>query len=198
MPPGGIVSQRENGIVIGTVVDLNDPEKLGRVKLKLPQYNDEQSTWARIASPMAGGNRGFFFRPEVQDEVLVGFENGEVRRPYVLGALWSKVDTPPPRDSDDTKNNWRFIVSRSGHILKFDDTSGAEKIEIIDKSGSLKITLDSANSKIQIESNGDVEVSAPQGTFKVSAQTVDIEATGQMTLQATGTMTVQGSIVNIN
>src|ERR1035441_2936644 len=142
MPPGGIVSQRENGIVIGTVVDLNDPEKLGRVKLKLPQYNDEQSTWARIASPMAGGNRGFFFRPEVQDEVLVGFENGEVRRPYVLGALWSKVDTPPPRDSDDTKNNWRFIVSRSGHILKFDDTSGAEKIEIIDKSGSLKITLD--------------------------------------------------------
>jgi uncharacterized protein involved in type VI secretion and phage assembly len=198
MPPGGIVSQRENGIVIGTVVDLNDPEKLGRVKLKLPQYNDEQSTWARIASPMAGGNRGFFFRPEVQDEVLVGFENGEVRRPYVLGALWSKVDTPPPRDSDDTKNNWRFIVSRSGHILKFDDTSGAEKIEIIDKSGSLKITLDSANSKIQIESNGDVEVSAPQGTFKVSAQTVDIEATGQMTLQATGTMTLQGSIVNIN
>ena len=192
------MSQRENGIVIGTVVDLNDPEKLGRVKLKLPQYNDEQSTWARIASPMAGGNRGFFFRPEVQDEVLVGFENGEVRRPYVLGALWSKVDTPPPRDSDDTKNNWRFIVSRSGHILKFDDTSGAEKIEIIDKSGSLKITLDSANSKIQIESNGDVEVSAPQGTFKVSAQTVDIEATGQMTLQATGTMTVQGSIVNIN
>ena len=192
------MSQRENGIVIGTVVDLNDPEKLGRVKLKLPQYNDEQSTWARIASPMAGNNRGFFFRPEVQDEVLVGFENGEVRRPYVLGALWSKVDTPPPRDSDDTKNNWRFIVSRSGHILKFDDTSGAEKIEIIDKSGSLKITLDSANSKIQIESNGDVEVSAPQGTFKVSAQTVDIEATGQMTLQATGTMTVQGSIVNIN
>jgi uncharacterized protein involved in type VI secretion and phage assembly len=192
------MTQRENGIVIGTVVDLNDPEKLGRVKLKLPQYNDEQSTWARIASPMAGNNRGFFFRPEVQDEVLVGFENGEARRPYVLGALWSKVDTPPPRDSDETKNNWRFIVSRSGHILKFDDTSGSEKIEIIDKSGSLKITLDSANSKIQIESNGDVEVSAPQGTFKVSAQTVDIESSAGMTLHASGAMTVQGSTVNIN
>ena len=192
------MSQKENGIVIGTVMDLDDPEKLGRVKLKLPQYDDQQSTWARIASPMAGKNRGFFFRPEVQDEVLVGFENGEVRRPYVLGALWSKVDTPPPRDNDETKNNWRFLVSRSGHIFKFDDTDGSEKIEIVDKSAKLKITFDSASSKIQIESGGDVEISAPQGAFKVSAKTVDIEATGTMTLQSTGAMTVKGSTVDIN
>jgi uncharacterized protein involved in type VI secretion and phage assembly len=188
----------ENGIVIGTVIDLNDPEKLGRVKLKLPQYDDQISNWARVASPMAGSKRGFFFRPELADEVLVGFENGEVRRPYVLGALWSKVDTPPKHDNDETKNNWRIIVSRSGHMLKFDDTDGSEQIEIVDKSNSLKITFDSASSKIQIESSGDIEVNAPQGTFKVSAQSVDIEATGQMKLQASGTMTVQGSTVNIN
>jgi uncharacterized protein involved in type VI secretion and phage assembly len=188
----------ENGIVIGTVIDLNDPEKLGRVKLKLPQYDDQVSTWARVAAPMAGSKRGFFFRPELSDEVLVGFENGEVRRPYVLGALWSKVDNPPQHDNDETKNNWRIIVSRSGHLLKFDDTDGSERIEIVDKSNSLKITFDSASSKIQIESSGDVEVSAPQGAFKVSAQSVDIEATGTMKLAATGTMTVQGSTVNIN
>jgi uncharacterized protein involved in type VI secretion and phage assembly len=192
------MSQKENGIVIGTVVDLDDPEKLGRVKLKLPQYDDQQSTWARIASPMAGHNRGFFFRPEVQDEVLVGFENGEIRRPYVLGSLWSKVDTPPPRDNDETKNNWRFMVSRSGHIFKFDDTEGSEKIEIVDKSGSLKVTFDSTSSKITIESNGDVEIKAPQGAFKVSAQTVDIEASGEMKLQAFADMTVKGATVNIN
>jgi uncharacterized protein involved in type VI secretion and phage assembly len=192
------MSQKENGIVIGTVVDLDDPEKLGRVKLKLPQYDDQQSTWARIASPMAGHNRGFFFRPEVQDEVLVGFENGEIRRPYVLGSLWSKVDTPPPRDNDETKNNWRFMVSRSGHIFKFDDTEGSEKIEIVDKSGSLKVTFDSSSSKITIESNGDVEIKAPQGAFKVSAQTVDIEASGEMKLQASADMTVKGATVNIN
>jgi uncharacterized protein involved in type VI secretion and phage assembly len=192
------MSQKENGIVIGTVVDLDDPEKLGRVKLKLPQYDDQQSTWARIASPMAGNNRGFFFRPEVQDEVLVGFENGEIRRPYVLGSLWSKVDTPPPRDNDETKNNWRFMVSRSGHIFKFDDTEGSEKIEIVDKSGSLKVTFDSTSSKITIESNGDVEIKAPQGAFKVSAQTVDIEASGEMKLQAFADMTVKGATVNIN
>jgi uncharacterized protein involved in type VI secretion and phage assembly len=192
------MTQRENGIVIGTVTDLNDPEKLGRVKLKLPQYDDQESNWARVAAPMAGPNRGFFFRPEVADEVLVGFENGEHRRPYVLGALWSKVDSPPPHDGDAAANNWRVIVSRSGHTLKFDDTSGSERIEIVDKSKSLKITIDSSSNKIQIESSGDVEVSAPQGAFKVSAQSVDIEATGQMKLQASGTMTVQGATVNIN
>jgi uncharacterized protein involved in type VI secretion and phage assembly len=192
------MTQRENGIVIGTVIDLNDPEKLGRVKLKLPQYDDQESNWARLAAPMAGANRGFFFRPEVADEVLVGFENGEVRRPYVLGALWSKVDSPPPHDNDAAANNWRVIVSRSGHTLKFDDTRGSERIEIVDKSKGLKITIDSSSNKIQIESSGDVEVSAPQGAFKVTAQSVDIEATGQMKLQAGGTMTVQGATVNIN
>ena len=193
------MTQRENGILIGTVVDIDDPEKLGRVKLKLPQYDDQETTWARIASPMAGKNRGFFFRPEVFDEVLVGFENGDLRRAYVLGTLWSKVDPPPPRDGHEPQNNWRFVVSRSGHILKFDDTDGAEKIEIVDKSRNHKIVIDSANSKIQIIcSSGDVEVSAPSGTFKVDAQTVDIKASGQMSVQACGQLKIQGATVDIN
>jgi hypothetical protein len=90
------------------------------------------------------------------------------------------------------------MVSRSGHIFKFDDTEGSEKIEIVDKSGSLKVTFDSSSSKITIESNGDVEIKAPQGAFKVSAQTVDIEASGEMKLQAFADMTVKGATVNIN
>jgi uncharacterized protein involved in type VI secretion and phage assembly len=185
------MSQRENGIVIGTVLDLNDPEKLGRVKLKLPQYDDQETSWARIASPMAGKGRGFFFRPEVGDEVLVGCENGDLRRLYVLGAMWSKVDTPPPNDGKDTENNWRYLVSRSGHVLKFDDTDGAEKIEIIDKSRVAKIVIDSANSKIQIEcTSGDIEVTAPSGAFKVEAQSVDIKASGPLK--------IQGATVDIN
>jgi uncharacterized protein involved in type VI secretion and phage assembly len=192
------MSERENGIVIGTVVDLNDPEQIGRVKLKLPQYEDQSTAWARISSPMAGKSRGFFFRPEVDDEVLVAFENGDMRRPYVLGALWSKVDTPPAHDAEP-KNNWRCIVSRSGHILRFDDTDGSEKIEIIDKSGSHKIVIDSANSKIQIVcDSGDVEVSAPSGAFKVNAQTVEIKASGQMNVQAGAALKIQGATVDIN
>jgi uncharacterized protein involved in type VI secretion and phage assembly len=193
------MSRRENGILIATVIDLDDPEKLGRVRVKYPQYDDQPSTWARVVSPMAGPSRGFFFRPEVGDEVLIAFQNGDPRSPYVLGALWSKADPPPPDDGAATKNNWRFIVSRSGHVVKLDDTSGAEKIEIVDKSGKLKIVLDSANAKIEIENTqGDISFSASTGTFSVKAKTVEIKATADMTLEATGTTTLKGSTVNIN
>src|SRR5215212_313772 len=98
-----------NGIVIGLVIDLKDEENIGRVKVKYPHLEDQPSDWARLASPMAGNKRGTFFRPEVGDEVLVAFEHGEPRRPYIIGALWSKVDPPPPDDGDTEKNNWRFI-----------------------------------------------------------------------------------------
>ena len=191
--------QRENGIVIGVVTDLDDQDRLGRVKVKFPHLNDEESYWARIASPMAGKGRGLFFRPEKDDEVLIGFEMGDPRRAYVLGALWSKVDTPPPDDGKPKDNNWRFFQSRSGHIWKFDDTQGSEKIEIIDKDGKRKVVIDTANQKIQITcDSGDVEISAPQGTVKVQAQTVEIKASGNMNLEATGTMTIRGQTVNIN
>jgi len=183
------VTQRENGVLIGTVLDLADPESLGRVKLRLPQFEDQQTDWARVASPMAGKDRGFFFRPEVGDEVLVAFENGDPRCAYVLGALWSKVDTRPPDDGNDAQNNWRFIKSRSGHIVKLDDTKGAEKIEIIDKSGNNKIVIDSATSKIEITCTGDMDIKAG-GALKIEATTVDIKATAAMT--------IKGQPVNIN
>jgi phage baseplate assembly protein V len=193
------MTQRENGVVIGTVSDLKDPEKLGRVKLKLPQYNDQLTDWARLVSPMAGKDRGFFYQPEVGDEVLVVFENGDPRRAYVLGALWSKVDTPPERDGKDEENNWRFIKSRSGHLVKLDDTKGAEKIEIIDKSGNHKIVIDSANSKIEIVcTSGDMEIKAPAGKLEINAQTIEIKSSGQMTVQADAAMTIKGTTVNIN
>ena len=191
--------QRENGVLIGTVLDLRDPEKLGRVKLRLPQFEDQETDWARVASPMAGKDRGFFFQPNVGDEVLVAFENGDPRRAYILGALWSKVDTPPDRDGADPQNNWRLIKSRSGHIVKLDDKDGAEKIEIIDKSGNHKIVIDTANSKIEIICTmGDMDISAPAGTLKIDAQKIEISATTEMTVQATGNMTVKGATVSIN
>ena len=191
--------QRENGILIGTVLDLADPEKLGRVKLQLPQYGDQPTDWARISSPMAGKDRGFFFQPEVGDEVLVAFENGDPRRAYVLGALWSKVDTPPGRDGNDPQNNWRFIKSRSGHVVKLDDTQGQEKIEIVDKKGEIKVILDTANSKLEIIcSKGDMDISAPSGTLKIDARSIEISAQAEMKVKAGGTLTIEGATVNIN
>jgi uncharacterized protein involved in type VI secretion and phage assembly len=188
-----------NGIVIGLVSDLADPENLGRVRVTFPHLADEPSDWARLVAQMAGPDRGSFFRPEVGDEVLVAFELGDVRRPYILGSLWSTEDTPPADDGNATENNWRFIKSRSGHILKLDDTDGSEKIEIIGSDGERRIVWDIAGRKIQITcDSGDIEVAAPAGTVKVDAQTVEIKASANMTLEAGGTMTIKGAQVNIN
>lgn len=188
-----------NGIVIGLVNDLADPQNLGRIRVTFPYLGSQLSDWARLVTPMAGKDRGMFFRPEVDDEVLVAFELGDVRRPYILGSLWSTTDTPPADDGNATENNWRFIKSRNGHIVKLDDTNGSEKIEIIGSDGQRQIVFDIAGKKIQVTcDSGDIEVSAPSGSVKVDATTVEIKASGNMTLEATGTMTVKGATVNIN
>lgn len=189
----------QNGIIIGEVISLEDPEKIGRVKVKYPNLQDQQSNWARLVTLMAGPDRGSRFVPEIGDEVLVAFEQGDPTRPYILGALWSKTDTPPEDDGKQTENNWRYFKSRSGHVIRFDDTSGAEKIEFIDKDQAHKITIDTSGKKIEIIcDNGDVNVAAKAGKVDVQASEVTVKSTGNMTLDATGTMTIKGNPVNIN
>ncbi len=193
------MGQQVNGIIIGLVTDLKDPENIGRVRVTYPYLGDETSDWARLVTQMAGKDRGMFLRPEVGDEVLVAFELGDVRRPYILGSLWSTTDTPPADDGQAAQNNWRFITSRSGHMVKLDDTAGKEKIEIIGSDGQRQIVFDIAKQKIQVTcDSGDVEVSATAGSVKVDALTVEIKASGNMTLQATGSMTIKGATVAIN
>ena len=112
------------GVVFGIVTNNKDPEGLGRVKVKLPWMADElESNWARVVTPMAGAQRGIYFLPEVDDEVLVAFEHGSAEHPYVLGALWNGKDKPPESNSDG-KNNTRTIRSRSGHVIRLTDTAG--------------------------------------------------------------------------
>jgi uncharacterized protein involved in type VI secretion and phage assembly len=188
-----------NGIVVGIVESLDDPAGLARVQVRFPHLDDELSNWARLSSPMAGSGRGMFFRPEVNDEVLIAFEQGDTRRPYVLGSLWSDVDKPPPDDGQTKKNNWRFIRSRSGHLIKLDDTEGSEKIEIVTNDGQRSIVFDSAAEKIRIVcQSGDVEVTASGGNVKIEAQNVEVKASGDMNLEAGGTMNIKGATVNIN
>lgn len=137
------------GAVTGIVTNTDDPDSLGRVKLKFPWLADDtESPWARIASPMAGNKRGALFRPEVDDEVLVLFGHGDVRFPYVIGGMWNGVDKPPEHGADGD-NNIRLIRSRSGHEITLDDTPGSEKIVIVDKSGSHKLELSSTGVVIE-------------------------------------------------
>jgi uncharacterized protein involved in type VI secretion and phage assembly len=169
-----------NGIVIGIVTNLKDEDNLARVRVNFPHLGTE-SFLARLVSPMAGPERGVFFRPEVGDEVLVAFLHGDSRFPYILGSLWSNADKPPAEVGDAEKNDIRLIKSRSGHLFIFDDTNGEEKIALIDKDGKRKVTIDSANSKIQVIcEQGDVEVSAASGSVKVDATTVEVKATGNI------------------
>lgn len=175
------------GLVVGLVTNIQDPEKLGRVKVKFPWLHDSvESWWARIAYPMAGKERGYWWLPEVDDEVLVGFEHGDVRFPYIVGALHNGVDKPPQTNditgsfagvdcgggayptggqdfNGDGKNDLRFIRSRSGHLLIFDDTNGKEKITIADKTGAHRIEIFTDKKKIVItSSDGDIELFAKE------------------------------------
>ncbi|WP_244071978.1 phage baseplate assembly protein V [Nitrosomonas sp. PY1] len=194
------------GAVIGIVTNSKDPEGLGRVKLKYPWLSDQnESNWARVATPMAGNQRGFFFIPEVDDEVLVVFEQGDMNFPYVIGALWNGKDKPPVKN-DDGKNNVRLIKSRSGHCIRLTDEDGKEKIEIEDKSGKNKIVVDTASKTISIITDKDLKLTADNGEIILSANTIvldaksslEVKSAGSAKLEAKATLDVKGQLVNIN
>lgn len=162
-------NNRFYGVAVGIVTNNKDPEKMGRVKVKFPWLSEEdESYWARIATPMAGGERGIYFLPEIDDEVLVIFEHGDVAFPYIIGALWNGKDRPP-ETNDDGKNNRRLIKSRSGHLIILDDTSGQEKIIVQDKTGKNKITIDSEKNSLHIEIEKDITIEA-KGEIKIKSQ----------------------------
>jgi uncharacterized protein involved in type VI secretion and phage assembly len=194
------------GVVVGIVTNNEDPDGLGRIKVKIPRLSGEdESNWARVATFMAGQERGAFFLPEVDDEVLVAFEYGDINMPYIIGSLWNGVDKPP-EDNSDGENNLRVIKSRSGHIIKLDDKEGEEKIEIIDKTGNNLISLDAKDNKITISSDKDIELSAKNGKIIIDAKDIElkssaatkVEAGSEMDLEASGNMNINGAMVNIN
>lgn len=198
------------GVAVGIVTDNKDPAGMGRVKVTYPwRAADDESHWARIAATMAGSDRGTYFLPEVDDEVLVAFDNGDIRHPYVLGALWNGKDAPPETNQDG-KNDVREIRSRSGHELVFDDAETAGKVEITTNAGH-KIVLDDSTGqeKIKIEDNSGqnkIEFNATQGslditsgaTLRIQAPSVEITGEGNLKLESNGVLTIKGTLVKIN
>jgi uncharacterized protein involved in type VI secretion and phage assembly len=199
------MATRIQGVIVGVVQDLDDPQKLGRVRVELPTLGGQLSAWARIATLMAGPDRGSLFRPEPLDEVLVAFNHGDVEQPFVIGALWNANDTPP-ENGGTSENHLRTLRSRSGSILRFDDTPGAEKVEIIASGEAHRVVIDVAGKKVSVEADeGDVIVNAG-GNVKVEAGgNVEVKATGnvklegvEITVQASGVLTLKGAQVKIN
>lgn len=183
------------GVYPALVTDVQDPDGQGRVKVSLPFVNGAEgpqaAAWARLATFMAGADRGSWFIPEVNDEVLVAFLAGDARHPVVIGALWNGVDAPP--ETMDANNNLRSITSRSGHRLLFDDSLAAEKVvletqgghrlELDDAAGGTvtlshsngaSITIDVAG-KITVKALSEVAITAPAG-MSITAPTLRVQA----------------------
>jgi uncharacterized protein involved in type VI secretion and phage assembly len=200
------LTSRVYGVVTAVVVSIADPDELGRVKVKFPWLEDQESPWARVMSFMAGKDRGAVFRSEVGDEVLVAFEHGDMRYPYVIGALWNGKDKIPSDAGKNADNHVRCIKSRSGHIVKLDDTSGSEKIEIIASTGKDSIVIDSAANTITIGTDKDIQLKAPNGKIGLEGSEVEIKSSGALKMEAGSSMDVEagaalnikGQTVNIN
>ena len=176
--------------LIGVVTENKDPSKIGRVKVKLPILSEDDSTlWLPIVMMGAGQNRGWFFIPEPDDEVLVMFEHGDINHGVVVGALWNGVDNPSDNNKDG-KNDRRVIKSRAGSRVVLDDSTDTPGIILEDGTGKGRITIDTKNKKIIIEAlEGDVCFQTPADQMKIVAKSVELTASsGNIEVHAGSTM----------
>ena len=204
------------GVYIGVVTaNEGSGDRRYQVKLRFPWLpgGSDESHWARIAVPFAGADRGAYFLPDPDDQVLVVFEHGDIRRPIVVGALWSKKQ-PPPQKNSSGKNDVRVIKSRSGHRLIFDDKDGGERVVLADSTGENKIVLDSANDEVIVESaRGDITIKAASGAarlhadgikvatkggFSAEGTKVQVATRGKLTARTSGTLALKGPPVQLN
>lgn len=182
------------GVYPALVTDIKDPDAQGRIKIILPWTPDSgggrYEAWARLATLMGGKNRGSWFVPDANDEVLVAFENGDPRRPYVLGGLWNGSDSPP-ESMDGAGNNYKKVLrSRNGVKITLDDqdgqetlkleTPGGQKVTLKDGPGSVEV-VDSNGNSVKLESAGITVTASAKVT--VNASTVAISA-GMVTVDA--------------
>ncbi|WP_433830963.1 phage baseplate assembly protein V [Actinoplanes sp. CA-015351] len=188
-----------NNVVLGVVDDLKDPANLGRIRALLPQHGNQLSEWAPIVSAGAGKGRGSYFRPERGDQVMIAFERGDLRRPYVLGGVWCVPGPPPEKSGVAEVNDVRQIITRSGHVLRFDDKQGAERIELITAGGQQKVVLDKAAGRIEVTATaGQVVVDAAGDVTVKSSANLSLTATGDISITATGALKLRGKTVDIN
>lgn len=180
------------GVVPATVSDLNDPDGQGRVKVKLDWSPDGgggqgYAAWARMATLFAGNQRGSWFIPDVGDEVLIAFEHGDPRRPYVLGGLWNGKDKPP--QSMASGNALKVIRSRNGVKITLDDSQAKETL-ILETPGGQKLTMKDGPGAITIEdSNGN--------SVKLESAGITITASAKVTVNA-AQVAVSASMVKVD
>lgn len=182
------------GVYAAQVVDVVDRDDQGRVRVRLPWSPDadggQYEAWARLATMMAGQDRGSWFVPDAGDEVLVAFEAGDPRRPYVVGALWNGQDAPPASMDDAGRNEIKRLRSRNGITVTLEDADGRERmtletpggqtVELRDGPGEIELRDQNGNT-VKLEPAGVTVTTAAKVT--VQASTVEVTA-GQVTVNA--------------
>jgi len=197
--PGVSGRHRIQGLAIAIVTNNDDPEKRGRVKLKFPWLGDDvESSWTRVALPGAGHETGVVWIPQVGDEVLVGFEHGEIDRPFVIGGLWNGQDSAPLGEGlfDAGKVKRSGFVSRSGHQLIFFDGDDEAGIALLSADGKFKVSLNQTRGQLHIAADGKLLIEANELEIKVR-QDATIEATG-VNVKANGQLKLKGATIALN
>ncbi len=175
------------GVNVARVVDLNDPESLGRIKISYPWLDSEQTAWVRLMVPHAGKDRGWYVLPELEDEVLVAYEHGSSDHPVILGCLYNKENSPMQEAVSD-ENDVKMFMTRSGNKITFNDKDGSEQILISQKDGKNQIVLDMSGPSISITTEGDVSVKGAN---------INIEAEQGISLKAGGDIKLEGSNIEL-
>lgn len=192
------------GLVVGLVTDIKDTDgNAGRIKVKFPTLSDSDTTeWARMLGTGAGNGMGIQWLPEVNDEVLVGFEHGDLRHPVILGGLWSKKNKPPVVDNKSPVER-RVLKSKVGHLIEFGDGSspdkkhialslegnesklrlGADKTELTVASGK-ELTIKAGDAMIQVSTSGAVTVKGASVTIESKSGDLTLKSAMNLTVKA--------------
>jgi uncharacterized protein involved in type VI secretion and phage assembly len=209
------------GIVLGTVTNNKDPEKLGRIKVMLPWHKDGQETdWAWIVTLMAGKKKGTCFLPDQGDQVAVAFDHGDIDYPYILGCVWDS-DNKPPVSNEDGKNNVKMIASRCGHKIIFDDdseqkkekleihshgghriimddSSGNERIEIQDKSGN-SLIMDLSKKEISITSKSKITLKNEMNcSITMDSDKIAVSSSGELSISSNSKISFKAPSIDLD
>ena len=175
------------GLYPAIVTNIVDPDRLGRVQVSFPWLGggggdgDSVRAWATLLTPYADDNQGFVALPEVETQVVVGFEAGDLHRPYIVGACWNGKEMMPVTPTKP--NDKRLIRSRSGSVLEFDDSQGAFKVTLSTSNGH-RVVLDEGARQLQVT--------------HMDGSTVTFTSSGQVQVQANATVEITASALNVH
>ncbi|HWB64668.1 MAG TPA: phage baseplate assembly protein V, partial [Chitinophagales bacterium] len=184
------------------VVDNNDPQKYGRIKIRFYWQDNAPSAWARVATPHGGNNRGISFVPEVNDEVLVAFEGNDPDQPVIIGSLYHGKATQNDRHEQD--NTIKTIRTISGNEIKFNDKSGEEELTLINKDGSNQIVLSMKDNSITIQAKGKINIKAEEinitadKDINIKGANINVNAQQKISAEATSDLSLKGMNVDVN